>query len=66
MSAFQQLGPFISTFADADKTGLYVNEDGSLSFRTIARLVTLISQYNFFFNVNIGLKSEYSIKTFLI
>ncbi|CAG5116481.1 unnamed protein product, partial [Candidula unifasciata] len=37
MSAFQQLGPFISTFADADRTGLFVNEDGSLSFRSIDR-----------------------------
>ncbi|BFZ19203.1 hypothetical protein BsWGS_22242 [Bradybaena similaris] len=35
MSAFQQLGPFISTFADTERTGLFVNEDGSLSFRSI-------------------------------
>ncbi|RUS92186.1 hypothetical protein EGW08_000039, partial [Elysia chlorotica] len=27
MSAFQQLGPFISTFADADRTDLVVSED---------------------------------------
>ena len=31
MAAFQQLGPFISTFADPGLTGLYVNEDGILS-----------------------------------
>ncbi|KAK7505661.1 hypothetical protein BaRGS_00002932, partial [Batillaria attramentaria] len=30
MSAFQQLGPFISTFADPHLTGLYVNEDGTI------------------------------------
>ncbi|XP_041375739.1 serine/threonine-protein phosphatase 4 regulatory subunit 1-like isoform X3 [Gigantopelta aegis] len=33
MAAFQQLGPFISTFADPRTTGLFVNEDGSLFFR---------------------------------
>lgn len=33
MAAFQQLGPFISTFADPDLTGLYVNEEGILCFR---------------------------------
>ncbi|XP_052229357.1 serine/threonine-protein phosphatase 4 regulatory subunit 1-like isoform X1 [Dreissena polymorpha] len=33
MAAFQQLGPFISTFADADCTGLYMQEDGSLVFK---------------------------------
>uniref|UniRef100_A0A2C9JIK6 Uncharacterized protein n=1 Tax=Biomphalaria glabrata TaxID=6526 RepID=A0A2C9JIK6_BIOGL len=38
MSAFQQLGPFISTFADADSTGLFVNEDGSLSFKNVNSL----------------------------
>ena len=32
MTAFHQLGPFISTFADSDFTGMYV-EDGSLVFR---------------------------------
>ncbi|KAK3581114.1 hypothetical protein CHS0354_033907 [Potamilus streckersoni] len=32
MAAFQQLGPFISTFANAG-TGLYVNEDGFLSVK---------------------------------
>jgi len=34
MSAFQQLGPFISTFADAEKTGLCVNEDGNLMLQS--------------------------------
>ncbi|KAK3765828.1 hypothetical protein RRG08_026297 [Elysia crispata] len=34
MSAFQQLGPFISTFADADRTDLVVSEDGILSFQS--------------------------------
>ncbi|KAH9504961.1 Serine/threonine-protein phosphatase 4 regulatory subunit 1 [Bulinus truncatus] len=38
MSAFQQLGPFISTFADAESTGLFVNEDGSLSFKNVNSL----------------------------
>ncbi|KAK7114611.1 serine/threonine-protein phosphatase 4 regulatory subunit 1-like [Littorina saxatilis] len=33
MSAFQQLGPFISTFADPELTGLYVAEDGSVILR---------------------------------
>ena len=33
MAAFQQLGPFISTFADADLTGMYVDEDGMLVFK---------------------------------
>ncbi|CAL1530665.1 unnamed protein product [Lymnaea stagnalis] len=33
MSAFQQLGPFISTFADAESKGLVINDDGSLSFK---------------------------------
>ncbi|GFR82145.1 serine/threonine-protein phosphatase 4 regulatory subunit 1, partial [Elysia marginata] len=32
MSAFQQLGPFISTFADADRTDLVISEDGLYSF----------------------------------
>ncbi|XP_071173427.1 serine/threonine-protein phosphatase 4 regulatory subunit 1-like isoform X7 [Mytilus edulis] len=30
MAAFQQLGPFISTFADSELTGLFVNEEGVL------------------------------------
>jgi serine/threonine-protein phosphatase 4 regulatory subunit 1 len=30
MSAFQQLGPFISTFADPNLTGIYVAVDGSI------------------------------------
>ncbi|XP_045192061.2 serine/threonine-protein phosphatase 4 regulatory subunit 1-like isoform X1 [Mercenaria mercenaria] len=33
MAAFQQLGPFISTFADADCTGMYVDQDGMLVFK---------------------------------
>ena len=37
MSAFQQLGPFISTFADADRTDLVVSEDGVLIFQSIDR-----------------------------
>lgn len=28
MSAFQSLGPFISTFADPQITGLYYKDDG--------------------------------------
>ncbi|XP_067652589.1 serine/threonine-protein phosphatase 4 regulatory subunit 1-like isoform X1 [Haliotis asinina] len=32
MAAFQQLGPFISTFADPNSTGLVVNDDGSITF----------------------------------
>ncbi|XP_055955388.1 serine/threonine-protein phosphatase 4 regulatory subunit 1-like isoform X3 [Patella vulgata] len=35
MAAFQQLGPFISTFADPNTTGLYVNEEGHIYFRNI-------------------------------
>ncbi|XP_005112857.1 serine/threonine-protein phosphatase 4 regulatory subunit 1 isoform X2 [Aplysia californica] len=35
MSAFQQLGPFISTFADVERTGMCVNEDGNLSFKSL-------------------------------
>ena len=30
MAAFQALGGFISTFADPDVTGIYLNEDGVL------------------------------------
>lgn len=30
MSAFQALGPFISTFANPNMTGLYFDEDGIL------------------------------------
>lgn len=30
MSAFQALGPFISTFANPNTTGLYFDEDGIL------------------------------------
>ncbi|PVD20606.1 hypothetical protein C0Q70_18762 [Pomacea canaliculata] len=35
MSAFQQLGPFISTFADPALTGLFVNEDGTIVMRDL-------------------------------
>lgn len=34
MAAFQNLGPFISTFADASVTGLHYNEDGVLVIGT--------------------------------
>ncbi|XP_071517128.1 serine/threonine-protein phosphatase 4 regulatory subunit 1-like isoform X2 [Panulirus ornatus] len=34
VSAFQNLGPFISTFADASVTGLHYNEDGVLVIGT--------------------------------
>ena len=30
MASFQALGGFISTFADPDVTGVYLNEDGVL------------------------------------
>ena len=33
MAAFQQLGPFISTFAESDLTGLYVDVDGQIVFK---------------------------------
>ncbi|XP_067934475.1 serine/threonine-protein phosphatase 4 regulatory subunit 1-like isoform X2 [Watersipora subatra] len=33
MSAFQALGPFISTFANPDSTGLYFDDDGILRVR---------------------------------
>ncbi|XP_057558718.1 serine/threonine-protein phosphatase 4 regulatory subunit 1-like isoform X2 [Hippopotamus amphibius kiboko] len=32
-AAFQSLGPFISTFANPSRAGLYVREDGTLSIR---------------------------------
>ncbi|KAK1337141.1 hypothetical protein QTO34_001763 [Cnephaeus nilssonii] len=33
-AAFQSLGPFISTFANPSRAGLYIREDGSLSIRS--------------------------------
>lgn len=39
MSAFQQLGPFISTFADPALTGLFVNEDGTIVMRDLQRYI---------------------------
>ncbi|EEC10585.1 protein phosphatase 2A regulatory subunit A, putative, partial [Ixodes scapularis] len=33
LAAFQALGPFISTFADPSRTGLYCSEDGVVSVR---------------------------------
>ncbi|XP_037356706.1 serine/threonine-protein phosphatase 4 regulatory subunit 1-like isoform X2 [Talpa occidentalis] len=36
-AAFQSLGPFISTFANPSRAGLYVREDGTLSIRPPAR-----------------------------
>ncbi|CAH2303233.1 serine threonine- phosphatase 4 regulatory subunit 1-like isoform X1 [Pelobates cultripes] len=35
-TAFQSLGPFISTFANPSSAGLYVKEDGTLSIRSPA------------------------------
>lgn len=32
MSAFQALGPFISTFANPETTGLYCDQDGVVNF----------------------------------
>lgn len=32
-AAFQSLGPFISTFANPSRAGLYIREDGTLSIR---------------------------------
>ncbi|XP_064467048.1 serine/threonine-protein phosphatase 4 regulatory subunit 1-like isoform X2 [Ornithodoros turicata] len=34
IAAFQALGPFISTFADPSRTGLYCSEDGVVSVRS--------------------------------
>ncbi|XP_052816224.1 serine/threonine-protein phosphatase 4 regulatory subunit 1-like isoform X2 [Mya arenaria] len=39
MAAFQQLGPFISTFADSDSTGMYVEEDGTLVFKPTEKML---------------------------
>ncbi|XP_045741954.1 serine/threonine-protein phosphatase 4 regulatory subunit 1-like isoform X1 [Mirounga angustirostris] len=36
-AAFQSLGPFISTFANPSRAGLYIREDGTLSIRPPAR-----------------------------
>ncbi|XP_042836007.1 serine/threonine-protein phosphatase 4 regulatory subunit 1-like isoform X5 [Panthera tigris] len=36
-AAFQSLGPFISTFANPPRAGLYIGEDGPLSIRPPAR-----------------------------
>ncbi|XP_076448867.1 serine/threonine-protein phosphatase 4 regulatory subunit 1-like isoform X2 [Babylonia areolata] len=41
MSAFQQLGPFISTFADPRLTGLYVAEDGSVVLQDTGESIAL-------------------------
>ncbi|XP_076969188.1 serine/threonine-protein phosphatase 4 regulatory subunit 1-like isoform X5 [Tamandua tetradactyla] len=35
-AAFQSLGPFISTFANPSRAGLYIQEDGTLSIRSPA------------------------------
>ncbi|XP_032951151.1 serine/threonine-protein phosphatase 4 regulatory subunit 1 isoform X2 [Rhinolophus ferrumequinum] len=36
-AAFQSLGPFISTFANPSRAGLYIREDGTLSIRPPAQ-----------------------------
>ncbi|XP_019492918.1 PREDICTED: serine/threonine-protein phosphatase 4 regulatory subunit 1-like isoform X1 [Hipposideros armiger] len=36
-AAFQSLGPFISTFANPSRAGLYIREDGTLSIRPLAQ-----------------------------
>jgi len=33
MAAFENLGGFISTFADSSTTGLYLNDDGTMDIR---------------------------------
>ncbi|XP_033755610.1 serine/threonine-protein phosphatase 4 regulatory subunit 1-like isoform X3 [Pecten maximus] len=43
MAAFQQLGPFISTFADPGVTGLYVDDDGILCIKNPEILLALES-----------------------
>ena len=35
MSAFQALGPFISTFANPNTTGLYFDQDGILQVQSL-------------------------------
>ncbi|KAM4623203.1 serine/threonine-protein phosphatase 4 regulatory subunit 1-like [Discoglossus pictus] len=42
-TAFQSLGPFISTFANPSNAGLYVKEDGTLSIRPPAEDVATVS-----------------------
>ena len=45
MSAFQALGPFISTFANPNMTGLYFDQDGILRVQeseSVAATVTSI------------------------
>jgi hypothetical protein len=42
MAAFQQLGPFISTFADSDLTGLFVNEEGVLIVKNPESKITSV------------------------
>uniref|UniRef100_A0A2K5ISY5 WW-binding domain-containing protein n=1 Tax=Colobus angolensis palliatus TaxID=336983 RepID=A0A2K5ISY5_COLAP len=36
-AAFQSLGPFISTFANPSRAGLYLREDGALSIRPLSQ-----------------------------
>lgn len=36
-AAFQSLGPFISTFANPSRAGLYLREDGALSIRPLTQ-----------------------------
>ncbi|XP_060074530.1 serine/threonine-protein phosphatase 4 regulatory subunit 1-like isoform X2 [Ylistrum balloti] len=43
MAAFQQLGPFISTFADPGVTGLYVDDDGILCIKNPEIILALES-----------------------
>lgn len=38
MSAFQALGPFISTFANPNTTGLYFDEDDILQVKSVTDL----------------------------
>ncbi|XP_051000810.1 serine/threonine-protein phosphatase 4 regulatory subunit 1-like [Acomys russatus] len=40
-AAFQSLGPFISTFANPSRVGLYIREDGTLSIRPPSQEVAL-------------------------
>ena len=41
MSAFQALGPFISTFANPNSTGLYFDEDGILRVQPVAEIASV-------------------------
>lgn len=45
MSAFQALGPFISTFSDPDLTGLYCDSDGKLRVRSSSAGSTSTTHY---------------------